>query len=207
MSSHLIVKEFPDASCSPMQAKFFIKELVEKKKFTPQIVFFDYIGCMIPNGRVASNLNENSIMKLVTGQVRGVGMEMDMAFVSGVQLNREGNKSNDPKITDVADSFAMQQKSDCTIVASQLETDIESGIITLKTIKTRYGANKGMYGQVRAITELQQIVEVDTNIARPTFTFSGGSTETKVEEPKQTDNAWIEGDISKKNKTMSNDWS
>lgn len=207
MSSHLIVKEFPDASCSPMQAKFFIKELIEKKKFTPQIVFFDYIGCMIPNGRVASNLNENSIMKLVTGQVRGVGMEMDMAFVSGVQLNREGNKSNDPKITDVADSFAMQQKSDCTIVASQLETDIESGIITLKTIKTRYGANKGMYGQVRAITELQQIVEVDTNIARATFSFSGGSTETKVEEPKQTDNAWIEGDISKKNKTMSNDWS
>lgn len=207
MRKHLVVKEFPDGSGTAIQIECFIKELKEKKKFVPQIVFVDYIGCMQPNGKLSSNLNENSVIKHVTAQVRGVAMKYDMAFCSGNQLNREGSKSNDPKITDVADSFSMQQKADCTIILSQLETDIESGIITAKTVKTRYGANKGMCGQLRAILELQQIVEVDASIVRPTFSFSGGSTETKVETPKTPDTGWIEGDISKKKKVMSNDWS
>ena len=60
--NNLIIKEYPEGSINAMNIKSLLKDLMDKKKFKPDVVFIDYIGCMIPNGRINPNMNTNTIL-------------------------------------------------------------------------------------------------------------------------------------------------
>ena len=139
----LIIKEFPEYSICANHLKQLFKDLKQKKKFVPEIMFIDYIGCMLPNGKPNSNLNSNDMLRLVAGQVRAIGMEHAMPVVSGAQTNRGGSTSAEIDLTDTADSFGQTMKADVIFGVTETPELAAAGMFTFFLLKNRFGI-KGM---------------------------------------------------------------
>ena len=84
---NLYIKEFPEMATNALNIKAYLKELKERKRFIPDIVFVDYIGCMIPNGRENPNINSNTRLLTIAAQVRSISMTEGYPFVSGAWLS------------------------------------------------------------------------------------------------------------------------
>ena len=143
VKNKLIIKEFPEYSISANNIKQLMKDLKQKKKFIPEIIFIDYIGCMLPNGRQNSNLNSNDVLRLVAGQTRAIGMEYGIPIVSGAQTNRGGSTSSEIDLTDTADSFGQTMKADVIFGVTETPELAAAGLYTFFLLKSRYGL-KGM---------------------------------------------------------------
>ncbi len=139
----LIIKEFPEYTIGANHLRQLLKDLKIKKKFIPRIMFIDYIGCMLPNGKQNTNLNSNDLLRLVAGQTRAVGMEYSMPIVSGAQTNRGGSTSSEIDLTDTADSFGQTMKADVIFGVTETPELAAAGIYTFFLLKSRYGL-KGM---------------------------------------------------------------
>lgn len=162
--NRLIIKEFPEYSTNAMKIRGLIKDLEEKQKFKPDVLFIDYIGCMIPNGKFNSNLNTNTILLMVAMQVRAVAMEFGIPVISASQANRGGNGVAEIALTDVADSFGQNMKADAVFGVTQPEEMAEQNLYNIKLLKTRYGAplnNRPMVTRIGVDKEKQRIFDID----------------------------------------------
>lgn len=162
----LVVKEFPESSTNALALKSLLKDLEEKKKFKPDIMFVDYIGCMIPNGRINPNVNEASILRTVSQQVRAVGQERRIPIVSASQTNRGGYNAAEVGLNDIADSFGVTQKADSIISVTQTPEMKEQGMYQLKLLKTRYGNNKEQVATIGVNIEKQRIYDLNSNVQK-----------------------------------------
>jgi replicative DNA helicase len=156
----LIIKEVPEGTMNAISLKALLKALKEKKKFIPEIIFIDYIGCMVPNGRENPNWNTNTIFKLVAAQVRAVSMELGMPIVSAMQTNREGFDNASPKLNNIADSFASTTKADFILGVSQTAEMLEQKLYSLEVEKTRLGNNKGQVAMCKVDIDKQRISDL-----------------------------------------------
>lgn len=139
----LIIKEFPEYTICANHLKQLFKDLKQKKKFIPEIMFIDYIGCMLPNGKPNSNLNSNDMLRLVAGQTRALGMEYAIPVLSGAQTNRGGSTASEIDLTDTADSFGQTMKADVIFGVTETPELSAAGMFTFFLLKNRYGI-KGM---------------------------------------------------------------
>jgi 1,2-phenylacetyl-CoA epoxidase PaaB subunit len=139
----LIIKEFPEYTICANHLRQLFKDLKQKKKFVPEIMFIDYIGCMMPNGKQNSNLNSNDVLRLVAGQTRAIGMEYSIPVVSGAQTNRGGSTASEIDLTDTADSFGQTTKADVIFGVTETPELAAAGMFTFFLLKSRYGL-KGM---------------------------------------------------------------
>lgn len=162
--NRLIIKEFPEYSTNALKIRSLIKELKEKQDFVPDVLFIDYIGCMVPNGRYNPNMNSNTLLLTVAMQVRALGMELGIPVISSSQANRGGNGVAEIALTDVADSFGQNMKADAVFGITQTEEMKEQGLYTVKLLKTRYGAplnNRPTLTHIGVNTEKQRIFDID----------------------------------------------
>lgn len=156
----LIIKEFPEGSSSALTIKTLMKELKEKKNFIPDVLFIDYIGCMVPNGRQNPNMNTNTILMLVAAQVRSIGMELGIPVISASQTNRGGYGMSEINLDDVSDSFSSTMKADAIFGFTQSEEFKEQGLYSVKLLKTRYGNKRGTITSIGVNVEKQRIFDV-----------------------------------------------
>ena len=138
----LIIKEYPEGTISANHIRNLLKELDIKKKFKPDILFVDYIGCMLPNGKPNANLNSNDTLRLITGQVRALGMEFGIPVISAMQANRGGVNSSDLDLTDAADSIGQTFKADAIFSITQTDELKEAGVYSCNLLKSRFGMNR-----------------------------------------------------------------
>jgi hypothetical protein len=166
----LIIKEYSEGCINALALKALIKDLKDKKDFVPDILFVDYLGCMIPNGRANPNENDNSKLREICAQVRSIGMEMDIPVVSALQSNRGGYGKGEIGLDDVADSFASTMKADVILGVTQSPEFKESGMYMIKLLKTRYGQPKNPCVSIGVDTAKQRIYDLKTfnNTAVPT---------------------------------------
>ncbi len=115
----LKIKEFPTASAGASKFRALLENYKSKHGFEPDVVFIDYLGICLSD-RYKNVDNSNSYLKAVTEEIRGLAIEKNFAAVSGGQLNRDGNRSSDPSMTDAADSFASMFVADfvCVLVST-----------------------------------------------------------------------------------------
>ncbi len=156
---NLIIKEYPEGTINALTLKSLLKELKEKKHFIPDIIFVDYIGCMVPNGRENPNLNSNTILLRVAAQVRALSMEFGHPIVSGAQTNRGGYESPGVKLNDVADSFGSTMKADFILGVSQTAEMKEQNMYKMEVVKTRFGNNKNSVAIMGVDISKQRIVD------------------------------------------------
>lgn len=170
-TDQLKIKEYPEGTVNAIKLKALLKELKEKKHFVPDVVFIDYIGCMIPNGRENPSLNTNTILQLISAQVRSISMELGMPIVSGLQTNRGGFESAAVKLNDVADSFASTMKADFILAVTQTPEMKEQNIYGLEVQKTRLGNNKNAAATVAVDIDKQRISDFNASSSDTQFTI------------------------------------
>ena len=166
VKNKLIIKEFPEYACSANHLRQLLKDLKIKKKFTPKVMFIDYIGCMIPNGKQNINLNSNDLLRFVAGQTRAVGMEYAIPIISGAQTNRAGSTASEIDMTDTADSFGQTMKADVIFGVTETAELAAAGMFTFYLLKSRYGL-KGMKISVGVDKFKQRLFDIEGDEPRP----------------------------------------
>lgn len=157
----LVIKEYPEGTVNALMLKSLLKDLEDKKKFVPEIVFIDYIGCMIPNGRLNPNWNTNTILQQVAQQVRAIGQEWGIPIVSAAQTNRGGYNSAEVGLNDIADSYGVSMKADAIISVTQTPEFKEQGMYSVQLLKTRFGNNKGQIVTLGVNIEKQRVKDLN----------------------------------------------
>lgn len=161
IKANLYIKEFPEMATNALNLHAFIKELKERKDFIPDIVFVDYIGCMIPNGRDNPTMNSNTRLLTIASQVRSISMVESFPIVSGAQVNRGGYDSANIGLNDAADSFGQTMKADAILAITQSKELLDNGYYDVEIAKTRFGNNKGEHKTIRVSIDKQRIMDVD----------------------------------------------
>lgn len=140
LDTELIIKEYPATAFNANKLRSLLNELKNKRKFTPEVVFVDYIGIMSPNGTM-KDANVNYKYKSISEELAGVASEYDIALVSAAQTNRGGFSAEELTLTDVSDSIGMIATCALVIGISQSEEMKAMGQYNLKILKNRYGEN------------------------------------------------------------------
>lgn len=171
LTGGLIIKEYPEGEIKPLQLKSLLKELKEKKKFVPDVMFVDYIGCMMPNGKDNPNLNTNTILQRVAAQVRAISMDdnIRIPIISAEQTNRDGLDKASISMNQAADSFGQNQKADFVVGVTQTPEMKEQELYSMEVKKTRFGNNKNMVSTVRVDIGKQRILDLigTSNVTYP----------------------------------------
>ena len=156
----LKIKEYPEYCVNALQVRALLKEYKEKHSFEPDVIMVDYLGCMIPDGRVDPNMNDNSRFRAITAQVRSIGMLLNIPIVSAMQSNRGGYGKAEIGLDDVADSYASTMKGDAIFGITQTAEMKAAQMYTVKLLKTRYGMPKCPVVTIGVDIEHQRIFDL-----------------------------------------------
>lgn len=177
-----IAKEYPTSSVHAGHIKNYLKELEQKKKFKPDIIFLDYINIFTSSRyKTLNGVNSYSYIKAIAEEMRGLAVEHEVPIMTATQLNREGSNAMSPDLTNTSESFGLPATADWmgAIVTSENLMEMNQQLII--NLKTRYGAKKK--------ESKSQLVEVEFEKMRYKDVVDGmdDSTETKaIEDTKKT---------------------
>lgn len=183
----LVIKEYTEGTINALALRALIKELKEKKDFVPDALIVDYIGCMIPNGRVNANENDNSKLRDICAQVRGIGMDMGIPVISAAQSNRGGYGKAEIGLDDAADSFGQTMKADAIFGVTQTPELKAANMYTIKLLKTRYGSQKSTVVTIGVNVEKQKIYDLKTFSNITSNTLYGANAIPETEQQNNTD--------------------
>ena len=120
VKNNLIIKYFPAKTLNTNKIRHLLRELREKKNFVPDIVFVDYLGLMLPNV-ATSEANTNVPLERASQELHGLSGENNISVVTAMQFNRQGLKSSDAGMDDVAGSIGTVFTADEVILIKQNE--------------------------------------------------------------------------------------
>jgi len=136
-----IVKEYATKGGNVNNLRSLSKELKLKKKFTPDIIYIDYLGIM---ASATSNRTDNTYteIKRITEEVRGLAVELGIPIVSAIQTNRDGFGNDSLSLSNASDSIGTVYTADLVIAVTQSESLREDGKYLWTLQKNRYGENQ-----------------------------------------------------------------
>jgi len=88
----LIIKEYPTASAHVGHFRALLHELKLKKKFTPDVIYIDYLN-ICASSRIkglSGSVNTYSLIKAIAEELRGLAVEFNVPIWSATQTNRNG---------------------------------------------------------------------------------------------------------------------
>lgn len=133
----LIVKEYPTKSAHAGHFKALLKELQQKKDFTPDIICVDYLNiCSSQNA--PKGANSYSEIKSIAEELRGLAMEFDVPVLTATQTNRTGFDDAEVGMTSVSESFGVPMTADYFFALTTTDKLKEEGLIKLTQLKNRY---------------------------------------------------------------------
>jgi len=145
----IVIKEYPTASASVSHIKGLLKELKDKKKFIPDVIFIDYLGIM-----ESSSDSMYESMKRNAEGLRAIAVEEDLFIMTFGQVNRGGFGKAMPTMADLAESTGPAQISDFLAIIGKVDIGDEvannedpdsifkrNQHIYLNVVKNRYGGS------------------------------------------------------------------
>jgi archaellum biogenesis ATPase FlaH len=174
-------KEYPTSSAHAGHIKQYLKELKQKKKFTPDIIFLDYINIFTSSRyKTLNGVNSYSYIKAIAEELRGLAVEENLPIVTATQVNRDGSNSSSPDMTNTSESFGLPATADFMAAIVTNDNLMELNQQLLIQLKTRYGAKNQK--------SKSQLVGVDFTKMRYTDIDSmvGGSNSSDKPEIKKT---------------------
>jgi archaellum biogenesis ATPase FlaH len=136
----LIIKEYPTGSAHSAHFRALLNELKLKKKFTPDIVFIDYLNiCTSSRMRgVGGSINTYSYIKAIAEELRGLAVEFNLPIMSATQTTRSGFSSSDPGLEDTSESFGLPATADLMLALVSNDELQALNQILVKQLKNRY---------------------------------------------------------------------
>lgn len=138
-SGKLIVKEYPTASVGAGHFRHLLNELKLKKKFTPDIIYIDYLNlCTSSRIRGGANVNSYTLVKAIAEELRGLAVENNLPIFTATQTNRTGFSSTDVGLEDTSESFGLPATADFMFAAISSEELESLNQLLIKQLKNRY---------------------------------------------------------------------
>lgn len=136
----LIIKEYPTGQAHSAHFRALLNELKLKKKFTPDILFIDYLNiCSSSRMKgLGGSINTYSFIKAIAEELRGLAVEFNLPVVSATQTTRSGYGSSDPGLEDTSESFGLPATADLMIALVSNEELQANNQILVKQLKNRY---------------------------------------------------------------------
>lgn len=145
----LFIKEYPTSGAHVGHFRNLLKELKQKKKFKPDIVFIDYINiCASSRYKTLNGVNSYSYIKSIAEEIRGLAVEEKIRVMTATQTNREGFSTQAPDVTNTSESFGLPQTVDWMIAAITNEQLMEERKQIFHLLKTRFGNKASVKGQL-----------------------------------------------------------
>jgi archaellum biogenesis ATPase FlaH len=140
-TGNLIIKEYPTGGAHVGHFRALLNELKLKRKFTPDIIFIDYLN-ICASSRIKSmggSINSYTYVKSIAEEIRGLAVEFDVPIVSATQVNRSGFNNSDFDLSDTSESFGLPATCDLMFGLITTEELEQLGQIMVKQLKNRYG--------------------------------------------------------------------
>ena len=143
----LIIKEYPTGQAHTNHFRALLEELRLKKKFSPDIIFVDYLNICASSRMkgMGGSINSYTYIKAIAEELRGLAVEFDLPIVSATQTTRSGFANSDPGLEDTSESFGLPATADLMFALVSNEELENLGQIMVKQLKNRYNdpnANK-----------------------------------------------------------------
>ena len=136
----LVIKEYPTSQAHAGHFRALLNELKLKKKFTPDIVFIDYLNICgssrIKN--VGGSVNSYTFIKSIAEELRGLAVEFNLPIMSATQTTRAGYGSSDPGLEDTSESFGLPATADLMLALVANDELNALNQILVKQLKNRY---------------------------------------------------------------------
>jgi replicative DNA helicase len=145
----LFVKEYPTSSAHVGHFRHLLKELKQKKKFKPKVIFVDYINiCASSRYKSMNGVNSYSYVKAIAEELRGLAVEFEVPIWTGTQTNRDNANSSSPDMTATSESIGLPQTLDFFMAQTTDEVMMENGKQLWHLLKTRWGNKSSVKPQL-----------------------------------------------------------
>lgn len=135
----LIIKEYPTAAAHVGHFRHLLDELKLKEKFTPDIIYIDYLNiCASSRVKMSGSVNSYTFVKSIAEELRGLAVEFNVPLVTATQLNRSGYGNSDADLDDISESFGTAATADLVLGIISTEQLAELGQYMFKQMKNRY---------------------------------------------------------------------
>jgi|TARA_R110000764_G_scaffold100298_2_gene185266 archaellum biogenesis ATPase FlaH len=136
----LIIKEYPTASAHVGHFRALLNELKMKKKFTPDVIYIDYLNICASSRMkgLGGSINTYSYIKAIAEEIRGLAVEFNVPIWSATQSTRTGFGNTDVEITDTSESFGLPATCDLMIALISTEQLEAANQVMIKQLKNRY---------------------------------------------------------------------
>jgi len=138
----LKIKEYPTSQAGASNCRHLINELEIKKKFSPDIIYIDYINICCSSRIKRGQANSYEYIKAIAEELRGLAVETAVPIVSATQLNRTGFQSSDVGLEDTAESFGLPATADFMCALISTEELEEMNQIMVKQLKNRLASKQ-----------------------------------------------------------------
>lgn len=139
ITGKLIIKEYPTGSASAANIRYLIEELKIKKNFVPDVLYVDYLN-ICASSRYKQVQDSYGYIKAISEEIRGLGVEKNLAVISAIQNNRGGNNVSDFELNDMADSFGIAMTADLVLGIIETPDMAEMGQQRIKQLKSRFNS-------------------------------------------------------------------
>jgi archaellum biogenesis ATPase FlaH len=136
----LIIKEYPTGQAHANHFRALLNELKLKKKFTPDLIFIDYLNiCASARMKgMGGAINSYTYIKSIAEELRGLAVEFDVPIVSATQTTRSGYSNDDLGLEDTSESFGLPATADLMFALISNDELSSNGQILVKQLKNRY---------------------------------------------------------------------
>lgn len=140
----LKVKEYPTKQGGSANFRHLLNELKIKSGYVPDIIYVDYMNICMASTISGTKAGMYEYVKTVSEELRGLAVEFEVPIVTATQFNREGFKSSDPGMEDVAESFGTTATADLILAMVRNEQMDAMNEILIIQLKNRY-SDKGKF--------------------------------------------------------------
>jgi len=164
-SGKLFAKEYPTGSAHSGHIRHLLKEMKQKKKFVPDVVFVDYLNiCASSRYKSMSGINSYSYVKAIAEELRGLAVEFNIPIMTATQVTRSGFNEASPDMTSISESFGTAATMDWLIAITTDEVMMENGKQLIHLLKTRWGNKAKVKAQLVNIDfDKMRYSDIDSN--------------------------------------------
>ena len=168
----LIIKEYPTGQAHTGHFRALLNELKLKKKFSPDIVFVDYLNICASSRMkgLGGSVNTYSLIKSIAEEMRGLAVEFNLPIVSATQTTRSGYSSSDPGLEDTSESFGLPATADLMLALVSNDELQALNQILVKQLKNRYNDpnvhKRFVIGVDRSKMRLSDVEDADKDLVQ-----------------------------------------
>lgn len=137
MQGRLKTKGYVNGSAHSGHFRYYLEELKIKDNFVPDIIIVDYLN-ICASATSAKSVGPYDYNAAISVELRGLGQEFNCPVFTATQTNRDGTKSSDFDITDIAESWGIAFNADYVFGIIETEQLATQGHMKVKRLKDRY---------------------------------------------------------------------